>query len=146
MFPKNGQFMVFDVFLCSKYVFLWYWGCLNHFWRHMTLYNVKNYVNLCMILRNLLKSRGFFYLKMGKIRIPMFSYVENPFSRFLRFHEEILTSYDATRRQKRHVFMYDFKKIIQICMFFDLLVFINLAFFSVHHFFSILLVLLLFLF
>ena len=39
------------------------------------------------------------------------SHVDNPFLRFLGMLEVFLTSNDATRRQKRRQFMYDFKKI-----------------------------------
>ena len=47
---------------------------------------------------------------MPNIWISMFSYVENPFLRFLRLVEEFLTSYEATQPKKRRKFMYDFKK------------------------------------
>ena len=44
------------------------------------------------------KISSFCYLKMANIWISMFSYVENPFLRFLRLLEVFLTSYDATPR------------------------------------------------
>ena len=62
-------------------------------------------------VKKITKISSFCYLKMANIWISMFSYAENLFLRFLRQPEVFLPAYDATRRQKRRQFMYDFKKI-----------------------------------
>ena len=64
--------------------------------------------------KKITKISSFCYLKMANILISMFSYAENPVLRFLKLFEAFLTSYDATQRQKRRQFMFDFKKITKI--------------------------------
>ena len=59
-------------------------------------------------------------LKMSNISISMFSYVEIPFFIFLKLFEALLTSYDAAQRKKWPQFMYDFKQMIKISVFYYL--------------------------
>ena len=109
--------MDFDIFLCRKSVFevpeiVW-----SVFWRHTTLYNVKNDVNLCMILRKLLKSRFFAAWKCPAYEFLCFPMLIICFLDSWVCFKRFFTSYDATQRKKRRQFMYDFKKITKISSF-----------------------------
>ena len=72
-----------SMFSYAENLFLRFLEQLELFLTPYDLYDFKNDVNLCMILKKSLKSRFFFHLKMVNIWISMFSYVGNLFSRFL---------------------------------------------------------------
>ena len=67
--------------------------------------------------KKITKISSFCYLKIANIWISMFSYVKNPFLRFLRLIEAFMTSYDATKPLKRCQYMYDFDKILKSRVF-----------------------------
>ena len=86
----------FQCFPMQKICFWGSWDSLKCFWRHTTLHDVKNDVNLCMILRKSLNSR-FLLLEMANIWISMFSIHK------IRFWG----SWDCSKRFWRHTTLHN---------------------------------------
>ena len=100
MLPENGQYMDFDVFLCRISVLKF----LRLFKVILTSYDAARRQKRRQFMydfTNIIKISNMCYLKMDNIWIPMFSYVENPFLRFLRLFEAFFMSYGTTQRKNR---------------------------------------------